>query len=134
MPPAPSTRTPLWQGMPPAAPASQSPIEPIVPPVGATRNPYAPKSETVPVMERPDMKPMNAAEAHRYAHAQATEAELPGSPAGTSKGAHDWLSTQAKVKYGVKSWHELTPTQMQTIGDDLLDANRAKATSIPPVK
>ena len=87
-----------------------------------------------------DMKPMDVKEAHRYAHAQATEAELPGSPSGTSRGAHDWLSQQAKAKYGVKNWHELSAAQMQDIGSELLEQNRAQAkaarmgTTIPPVK
>jgi len=86
------------------------------------------------------MKPMDVKEAHRYAHAQATEAELPGSPAGTSKGAHDWLSKQATVRYGVKNWHEVSPAQMQDIGNDLLEQNRVRAkaarygTTVPPVK
>lgn len=109
----------------PRAAMTPTPQQTIPPVGGGVPTPAGGPAET--------MAPMNAAEAHRYAHAQATEAALPGSPAGVSKGAHDYLTGQAKVKYGVKSWHELSPAQMQSIGDELLETNRAKA-AIPPVK
>ena len=154
---------PVWQGMPESQPSPLGPIEPIAPPAGYIRRtpvppvgskipdeelgittPQAPTAPTtgakVVVPPPEDMKPMDVKEAHRYAHAQATEAELPGSPAGTSKGAHDWLSKQATVRYGVKNWHELSPAQMQDIGNDLLEQNRVRAkaarygTTVPPVK
>ena len=117
---------------PPLRGSSPPTPEPVAPAVV-----QAPTTEVPPVGGTPAPKEtgMTAAEAHKYAHAQATEAELPGSPAGTSKGAHAELTRMAKMKpYGKSSWHELSSEQMEEIGDKLFEQNRRRAASIPPVK
>jgi hypothetical protein len=151
-PPMPSIHTPVWAGqdlrikpetldLTPIAPAPgpypiRRPPEPVV--AQPTTSPVQPKSPIPPVGEAMSQNTvMSGPEAHRYAHAQAQAAELPGSPSGSRAGAHTALTAIAKAKYGKNAWHELAPTQMQEIGDWLLDINMQKARAagnVPPVK
>jgi hypothetical protein len=121
---------------PPTQAAAQPATSPVQP-QGPIQIP-APVTPIPPVVEDMQNPIMGYAEAHRYAHAQAQAAELPGSPAGTRAGGHEALTAIAKAKYGKNAWHELAPAQMQEIGDWLLDINMQRAQKagqgIPPVK
>ena len=81
------------------------------------------------------MEPLTPNQIHNGAHAQATYADLPGSPAGKSKGAHDWLTKRAQYKYSApnKDWHTFTSDQQDQIRIELLEHNQAIAQGRPSV-
>jgi hypothetical protein len=129
-------RTPVWNNVSVPTPESLPDVNPIQSQLPSGRVPGQPQA--VPpvqgVSEVPkNIEPLSAPQAHKYAHAQATEAELPGSPAGTSKGAHSALTDMARRLYGKNSWHELSAQQMEEIGDRLNGINRGAASRINPV-
>ena len=61
------------------------------------------------------LPPIDKFEGNRLLHARAKELELPGSPAGSNKGAHDYLHNLAVKRFGVSSVMDLTPEQMKEL-------------------
>lgn len=113
--------------MPPRAPIQVQP-EPLfgpgkapnparMPPRAPTAEPGVPTPKTQPT---PEIKPVQPTEddwqdTNRALHAMAQEKELPGSPAGSRKGAHDYVKSLAKSLYNVNSTADLDVSQMKNI-------------------
>lgn len=113
--------------MPPRAPVQLQP-EPLfgpgkapnparMPPRAPTAEPGVPTPKTQPT---PEIKPVQPTEddwqdTNRALHAMAQEKELPGSPAGSRKGAHDYVKSLAKSLYNVNSTADLDVSQMKNI-------------------
>lgn len=117
-------------GIPPSSPV-QPQLDPLFgpgkPPNPARMPPRAPTTEEPGVPSprtaakpTPEIKPVQPTEddwqdSNRALHAMAQEKELPGSPAGSRKGAHDYVKSLAKSLYNVNSTADLDVSQMKTI-------------------